>query len=157
MPLSGRSRTSESFIQIHSLSLPFPALPGFKTALQSRTVLDSRDRDYPPWSFYRQEIVWCKTLPQGHTTSELTDSHISMYQGRGKETVSSLLTQHLTWERRIRGACAVEIRPVTTQMCALKRKKKQGSAHCTVTGMLCHCQQVQDIVAFPFLFFKLSW
>lgn len=82
------------------LSLCCLSLSGFriKTELHSRTVLDSRDRDYPPWSFYRQEIVRCKTLPEGLATSVLTDWALACIREE-RETVLSFLTHHLTRER----------------------------------------------------------
>lgn len=76
----------------HSISLSLSRcclpLPGFriKNELNSSTDLDSRDRDYPPWSFYRQEIVQYKTFPEGLATSVLTDgvlAHIREERGNG--------------------------------------------------------------------------
>lgn len=123
--LSGCSCTSQASIQIHSLSLASLALPGFSAVLQSRTVLDSRNGDYPPWSFHRQEIVGSKgkkekkkQLPQGLTTSELTDG-VSMNQGREKSRFHPFWPA--TWLERRGESVEADAWPVAAlMMCAPK-------------------------------------
>ncbi len=110
---------------INSLSLCCLSLSGFgiKPELHSRTVLDSRDRDYPPWSFYRQEIVQCKTLPEGFATSVLTACVLACIReekGNGFIPFDPPLDLR---GRGIKGAHAVDIRPVTALICSPKNKK----------------------------------
>lgn len=102
----------------------FLALPGFTAALQSRTVLDSRDGDYPPWSFHRQEIVRCKKKPSPGPYHLRTDRRrISMNQGREKRRFRSFWP--FTWlEKRGESGEAVQLdaRPVAAPiLCASKK------------------------------------
>lgn len=110
-----------------SISLCCLSLAGFriKTELHSRTVLDSRGRDYPPWSFYRQEIVQCKTLPEGLATSVLTDCVLACIReekGNGFIPFDPPLD---FGKRGIWGAHTAHIRPVTTQICSLEKKGRK--------------------------------
>lgn len=119
----------------------FLALPGFTAALQSRTVLDSRDGDYPPWSFRRQEIVRCKKKkkkpPLGPYHLRTDRHHISMNQGREKKWFRSFWPS--TWlEKRGESGEAVQLldaRPVPDCVCF----KKIGRSN-WVLGFFCIVQ-----------------
>lgn len=82
-----------------TLFLAFTALTGFTAVLQSGAVLDSRNGDYPPWSFHRQEMVWAqrkreKTSP-GLCHLRTDRRCISMNRAS-----LSFGASNLTWEKR---------------------------------------------------------
>lgn len=139
-------------MNLYSCSLPCVcrfSLSGFKikTKLHSRTVLDSIDRDYLPWSFYRQETVLCKTLPEGLTTSLLTDCTLACIREEKENGFIPFDPPLDLRERRISGARAVNMRPVTTWIC-LQTKKEQGFPYYNVRGIWLQWQQVQPIILF---------
>lgn len=138
--IRGFSKNSLFLSPSHSLSLccntpPPPcclSLSGLriKTELHSRTVLDSTGRDYPPWSFYRQEVVQCKTLPEGLATSVLTDCVLACIREE-KENGFIPFDPPLDLRKRgIWGAHAVDVGPVTTLISTRCRWWVGGTRFC---------------------------